>query len=282
MKLSQLFWQPFPSLTLQKLSVLVCSFSHSLSGTFCTMLPLCFCFLFFSFCPSVPLCTANSSLCYCSLLFLISRGGSGKLWRVESPGRGSEEHRGWQLLVHEQTAGRHPGIRVFTFVSKRWTFVYTMSLWSQMFKSSHTFSLIIMSHIWTFWLKIYQFDWSISKKHRSLKFCKNNEHDISFFQKDSQEWSFMTHWTFSAEQPSGALNNRLHLLSQVLDHHYGIWWCYIFSYIHTAPQWICIYQKLPYKPSIYGSKSYRLRWTSSCVCVMVSEMWLSCIFFQPN
>lgn len=50
-------------------------------------------------------------------------------------------------------------------------------------KSSHTFSLIIMSHIWTFWLKIYQFDWSISKKHRSLKFCKNDEHNISFFKK---------------------------------------------------------------------------------------------------
>lgn len=41
--------------------------------------------------------------------FVFSRGGSGKLWRVQSPGRGSEEYWGWQLLVHEQTAGRDPG-----------------------------------------------------------------------------------------------------------------------------------------------------------------------------
>lgn len=48
--------------------------------------------------------------------FVSSRGGGGKLWRVQSPGRGSEEHRGWQLLVHEQTAGRHPGKRACSFV----------------------------------------------------------------------------------------------------------------------------------------------------------------------
>ena len=48
--------------------------------------------------------------------FVFSRGGSGKLWRVQSPGRGSEEHRGWQLLVHEQTAGRHPGKHVCAYV----------------------------------------------------------------------------------------------------------------------------------------------------------------------
>lgn len=41
--------------------------------------------------------------------FVSSRGGGGELWRVQSPGRGPEEHWGWQLLVHEQTAGRHPG-----------------------------------------------------------------------------------------------------------------------------------------------------------------------------
>lgn len=48
----------------------------------------------------------------CLFSSLFSRGGSGKLWRVQSPRRGSEEHRGWQLLVHEQTAGRHSGKHV--------------------------------------------------------------------------------------------------------------------------------------------------------------------------
>lgn len=51
--------------------------------------------------------------------FSFSRGGSGKLWRVQSPGRGSEEHWGWQLLVHEQTAGRHPGKHVCTCPLRR-------------------------------------------------------------------------------------------------------------------------------------------------------------------
>lgn len=45
--------------------------------------------------------------------FLFSRGGSRKLWRVQSSGRGSEEHWSWQLLVHEQTVGRNPGKHVW-------------------------------------------------------------------------------------------------------------------------------------------------------------------------
>lgn len=48
--------------------------------------------------------------------FVSSRGGGGELWRVQSPGRGPEEHWGWQLLVHEQTAGRHPGKHAHSFV----------------------------------------------------------------------------------------------------------------------------------------------------------------------
>lgn len=62
-------------------------------------------------CPSL-----SPALLICHTLslfsFLFSRGGSRKLWRVQSSGRGSEEHWSWQLLVHEQTAGWHPGKHV--------------------------------------------------------------------------------------------------------------------------------------------------------------------------
>lgn len=71
------------------------------------------------YCPSPSSRKVNSWLFYCSH-FVSSRGGSGKLWRVQSWGRGSEEHRGWQLLVHEQTVGRHPGKLVCTFRRLKW------------------------------------------------------------------------------------------------------------------------------------------------------------------
>lgn len=72
---------------------------------------------------SLPLChlslTPSLYVLPPSLSLSPSRGGSGKLWRVQSPGRGSEEHWGWQLLVHEQTAGRHPGKPVWCLLSKQ-------------------------------------------------------------------------------------------------------------------------------------------------------------------
>lgn len=42
---------------------------------------------------------------------LCCRRRGGKLWRVQSSGGSFEEHRGRQLLVHEQTSRWHPGKR---------------------------------------------------------------------------------------------------------------------------------------------------------------------------